>query len=109
MFQSRLDISLKMKLIQILFLTLLCILTFSSASATVENEWKDFKIKFNKTYETPREDSKHFVNFKKNLDFIREQNEKKAMTFKVGVNENADLNDDDRTKTSKPLRKYEKF
>lgn len=89
-----------MRLIKILLTLIPCVLA-SSASSTVEYEWADFKIKFNKVYENPKEEFKRFAIFRKQYNVICDHNENETVTFKLGVNQNADLSDDEISATLK--------
>jgi hypothetical protein len=76
-----------------------CLSIFIFANAACagfdEDEWVNFKYKFNKKYESPKVESKRFKIFKKNLEFINSLNENEKKTFKVEVNRYADLDEID--------------
>jgi hypothetical protein len=55
-----------------------------------DDQWKEFKQKFNKIYKNADEEAKKFEKFKENLEKFRIHNENANATFKMGVNRNAD-------------------
>ena len=78
-----------MKSIKFCLVFVLCIGAVCAVSD--EDEWKNFKTKFNKTYENSEEEAKRLEIFKNNLEFIRKHDERENK-FKVEVNRLADLN-----------------
>ena len=68
---------------------ILCIGAVCAASD--DDEWKDFKKKFNKTYDNSEDEAERSEIFKNNLEFIRKHDERENK-FKVEVNHLADFN-----------------
>jgi hypothetical protein len=67
---------------------LLCL----NAEKTFEEQWSEFKEKYNKTYESPEKEAKNMQNFKENMEKFRIHNENKNSTFKMALTYNADMN-----------------
>jgi Cathepsin propeptide inhibitor domain (I29) len=80
------------------FLIIFCALARIGDAVSIEDQWKLFKINFNKSYKTPQEEEKRFEIFKENCEFFHEHNENETMTFEVGVNRDADLTHDETSK-----------
>lgn len=76
-------------LILVNFFLLVVTFTVHESAASLQDQWKDFKIKFSKSYKSPEEEAKRFEVFKENCEFIQKHNEN-AITYKVGVNRDAD-------------------
>jgi Cathepsin propeptide inhibitor domain (I29) len=64
-------------------------------SETLEDQWTSFRTKFKKSYKSQEEEKERFEIFKENCEFFRVHNENDTMTFKIGVNRDADLTDDE--------------
>lgn len=62
----------------------------SGNEKSIEEQWKDFKVDFNKTYKTTKEETKRFENFKENVRKFETHNQMPNVTFRMGVNKNAD-------------------
>ncbi|KAF7284639.1 hypothetical protein GWI33_021827 [Rhynchophorus ferrugineus] len=65
-----------------------------AAPISVEEEFSNFKVKFNRTYATPEEEQQRFNIFKANFDRIQEHNKKYEageVTYTQGINDFADL------------------
>lgn len=76
----------------------ICIASSFVNKTSISNKWEDFKIKFNKTYETNDEEMKRFEIFQENCANFEAHNklyETGKVTFKIDVNRRADLTDDD--------------
>lgn len=86
------------------FLLISCSIETTSETS-IEDQWRDFKIKYNKTYESQEEATKRFEIFKANCNFFRDHNENKTMTFRVGENKIADLTYDEISKRLVPEQK----
>lgn len=79
---------------------------YATNLTTIENQWKDFKIHFNKSYKTPDEEEKRFKVFKENSQKFSEHNklfEVREVTFKMGVHRDADLTFDEIDEREKML------
>jgi cathepsin L len=75
-----------------IFVCLLVIfVSFPIDASYEEAEWKNYKRKFRKSYESPEEEAKRFETFKENLKLIQEHNENKSMTWKLGVVQSFDI------------------
>jgi len=87
---------MKLVIVAFLFATVAC-----AFATTAEEEWENFKTKFEKTYEV-EEEKKRFDIFKENLAFIEDHNAKFARgetTFEVGVNKFADRTEEEKKLT----------
>jgi cathepsin L len=76
---------------------LLAVVAFASASPFVDNEWKEFKVKFGKHY-SAEEDALRYKIFVENKALIAAHNKKfdaGEVTFKMGVNKFADMTTSD--------------
>lgn len=85
-------------LVIITILLRICIASSFINKTLIKNKWEDFKIKFNKTYETPDEEMKRFEIFQENCAIFEAHNklyETGKVTFRIDVNRRADLTDDD--------------
>jgi len=81
-------------------LALFCCLAVASAS--VFDEFEAFKTKYNKVYNKKTEHGMRFRAFAKNLEYINKHNEEHAQgkhTFRVAVNELADLTNEEYRQT----------
>lgn len=68
---------------------------------SIEDQWRDFKSKYNKTYTNFEEEIQRFKVFKDNCRKFSEHNKKfeeGAVTFKLGVNKDADQTVEEMTK-----------
>nr|XP_023021655.1 crustapain-like [Leptinotarsa decemlineata] len=74
---------------------LLCIAAFGMAEfLSDDEEWSNFKSKFNKVYNTPEEEVRRFEIFKDNLNHVREHQKKYdagEVTYSLGINDFSDL------------------
>lgn len=68
---------------------------------SVEDQWKDFISKFKKTYDSLEKESERFEVFKENCEKFKVHNENETMTFKMGINRDADLTYDEIYERSK--------
>lgn len=88
--------------------TILALIAFSSLelhAVDLESEWKDFKIKYKKSYISSEEDAERFENFQENFEFIQQHNENASSTYKLEINREGDMTDNDSLKMmAKPLR-----
>jgi C1A family cysteine protease len=71
-------------------LTLYSLTNFEDKSLGI-NEFKEFKIRFNKSYGTENENTYRFNIFKKNLLKIKTHNESKKFRYTLGINQFTDL------------------
>lgn len=78
-----------MKSINMIIIFLVCI--YPVKSGYLDEEWKSFKIKFKKSYKSYQEESKKFEVFKENLKFIMKHNENITTKFRVGLNRDGDV------------------
>jgi len=72
---------------------ILALVVCASALTTVDKEWEEFKVKYEKTYSV-EEDAHHYKTFLANKALIAEHNKKfenGEVTFTLGVNKYADL------------------
>lgn len=82
-----------MRLISDFLVLFLCVHTVRLSS--IEDNWSNFKINFNKTYKNSEEETKRFEIFKENFEFITNHNGNKTFKFKVHVNRFADVSEDE--------------
>lgn len=74
------------------------VLINSLADASEENRWKSFKLEFNKNYKSVDEEAKRFKIFRENFNEFEAHNRKYEageVSFKLGVNRDADLTYDE--------------
>ncbi|XP_028143041.1 crustapain [Diabrotica virgifera virgifera] len=79
------------------FLFLFAVVVIAQA-LTDEEEFDNYKKKFNKSYDTPEEEQKRFKIFQDNLRFIEDHNQKYQrgeVSSTVGVNQFADQSKDE--------------
>lgn len=93
-----------MMLIKFVLLLIPCVTSISRNSTEVEDQWRDFKINFKRTYKTSAEETKRFSIFKENFNFIQDHNKNDTTTFKIEVNREADKNNEDHVEL-KPHKK----
>lgn len=77
----------------------------ATTQASVVDEWQNFKVKYNKTYDTFSEQAERFKIFKKNHEKFKEHNiqfERGDVTFRMGVNRDADLTYEEIDEREKP-------
>jgi hypothetical protein len=77
-----------------LFSLLFIILYFGLIKTDLENDFKNFKSHFNKTYQDDSEELKRFEIFKNNTKFINNHNNdasKGKYSFSLGINQFSDL------------------
>jgi hypothetical protein len=84
-----------MNLFAIFSLIFLAVGGCKSIERSTEQQWKDFKLKYKKSYESPEEESQRYENFEKNLDFFYEINMNESLSYKVGVNRDADFSEEE--------------
>lgn len=75
----------------IIICTLIIDCTFAKESLSIEEEFKEFKLKFNKVYKSVEEEKIKFETFKENCEKFKVHNENETMKFKIGINRDADL------------------
>ena len=83
-----------------LFLIFTIVSTIGLTSASNDSQWNDFKTNFNKTYKTNVEEQKRFRIFRDNCFMFEEHNRKYEhgdVSFKMGINRDADLTYDEIT------------
>jgi hypothetical protein len=70
-----------------------------------EDEFENYKRKFRKSYDSLEEEAMRFATFVENLKFIQEHNENKSMTWKLGVVQSFDIENERKEieKTMKPI------
>ncbi|XP_056631025.1 cathepsin L-like proteinase [Diorhabda sublineata] len=89
---------------------LMCAVIMVAYGLTDEEEFANFKNKFQKIYSTPEEEQQRFRIFQSNLRYIKEQNQKFAngeVSSSVGINQFADLSSNEwanRNHGLKPLQ-----
>ncbi|CAH1119546.1 unnamed protein product [Phaedon cochleariae] len=69
-----------------------------AANLSDEDEWKNFKLTHQKSYDTPEEEARRLEIFTKNLRAIRAHNEKFARgetSYTQGINQFADLTEEE--------------
>lgn len=71
-----------------------CLTFISFCSADILRDWSKFKVQYKKNYKSSEEESKRLEIFKENCDFIAQHNEN-ISSFRVGVNDDADLTYDE--------------
>ncbi|XVF19000.1 hypothetical protein REPUB_Repub11eG0073100 [Reevesia pubescens] len=59
--------------------------------ATIENKHEQWMARFGRVYENELEKDKHFKIFKVNLEYVENFNNLENKTYKLGINEFADL------------------
>jgi DNA-directed RNA polymerase subunit N (RpoN/RPB10) len=74
----------------------------AACEKSIEDQWKEFKVEFNKTYDSTKEETKRFENFEENLRKFRVHNELKNVTFRMGVNKYADETYEEIDERNKP-------
>jgi hypothetical protein len=77
----------------------------STTDSQIKTEWSEFKIKFNRTYHQPEEETKRYEIFKENKVKIKAHNEKYESgteSFKVEINRYGDMNWDEIVKMHTP-------
>lgn len=76
-----------------------CVLVILSVGLTnasfTDNEWRDFKMKFKKSYDSSKEEAKKFAIFRENLDFITKHNQNRSTTFLLEMNRDGDMNQEE--------------
>ncbi|KAB7503954.1 Cathepsin L [Armadillidium nasatum] len=86
---------------------ILVLVAYASALSTVDQEWENFKVKFNKQYADGEEARRHKI-FLENKVLIAEHNKKfenGEVTFKMGINKFADM----LVEETSYLRGYKRF
>ncbi|XP_023346413.1 probable cysteine protease RD19B, partial [Eurytemora carolleeae] len=95
-----------MKTVVLLVCSLFLIVEGSILFPNPDQEFTNFKIKFNKTYRSWAEEETRFAAFKKNLDRIEKHNGEKH-SWKMGITQFADLTRDEFVQTH--LQGYKPF
>jgi cathepsin L len=90
-----------MKLLLLLLCTVaVCVV----ADTSIDNQYASFLVEYNKKY-TQEESLKRFEIFKQNLKTIEEHNSNKDATFKLGVNQFADMTNEEFRATKLSINK----
>lgn len=77
---------------KLFFLILLIVVTYAKPpNSHSKDKFRDFKNKFNKRYENSTEENKRLEKFAENLDFIEKHNQRKDVTFKLALTQDADM------------------
>ncbi|KAJ8980018.1 hypothetical protein NQ317_019704 [Molorchus minor] len=72
----------------------LCIIAIMAMPISIEDQWKEFKTKHGKNYDSKAEEDKRFDIFKKNVDKVEEHNKKYdagEVSYTQGINQFSDL------------------
>lgn len=64
-------------------------------STSIEEEWKKFKVKFKKSYKSPSDEANKFEIFRKNLEYIWQHNANKSASYRLEINREGDMTDDE--------------
>jgi hypothetical protein len=89
--QFSLSISPKMNVIAILILFSIFVVT----STSIEEEWKNFKVKFKKTYKSATDEANKFEIFRENFEYVRKHNRNKTASYRLEMNREGDMTDDE--------------
>jgi hypothetical protein len=90
--QFSLSFSAKMNVLAIL-IPLMCISAVTSHS--VDDEWRSFKAKFNKSYDSPADEANKLKVFRENFEFIRKHNKNETAPYRLEMNREGDMTDDE--------------
>lgn len=104
--KEKLTLTTVMKLILALSVSMfvLCVNTANLIDSHLNEEWSEFKTKFNRTY-SASEELKRFEVFRANAEKIKAHNERYDMgleSFKIGMNRYGDLTYDEVVKIHTP-------
>lgn len=73
-----------------------CVVATAALQPLQETEYRHlfhrFASQFHKQYSSDSEATAHYLNFKHNVDLIRQHNQQQDASFELGINQFADLN-----------------